>query len=156
MAWNPSPEVQVARDAARAIEKIRGGRVDICIVIYGRSNHTDQVDLGYASFGTSKVLCGLARRYADIGFEAISAKFDEVCEHTLRMDGRASDGSGIDFDALEAEVVGKLRLLKASLGAMDGAAPEIRRAYVRDLMAPAAELLGRFCECVNIEESQGV
>lgn len=151
MAWNPSPEVQVARDAAKSIEKIKGGSIDICIVLYGHSDHTDRVGIGYASYGSSKALCGMARRLADTCYERMRDQHEAVCEHTLLMNRRASDGSRINFDALEAEVVGKLRLLKASLGAETD--PSIRHAFVRDLVLPAAEVLARFCECVNISES---
>jgi hypothetical protein len=94
----------------------------------------------------------MARRVADVAYQAIddSEKFDAICHAVTRGNERATDGSGIDFDGLEAEVVGKLRLLKASLAAeMD---PTTRTMIVRDLLLPAAELLGRFCACVNIEE----
>lgn len=148
MAWNPSPEVQVARDAATAIGKVTKANIDMCIVTW----IDNQSRAGYASYGRTSVLCGMARRVADVAYQAIddSEKFDAICHAVTRGNERATDGSGIDFDGLEAEVVGKLRLLKASLAAeMD---PTTRTMIVRDLLLPAAELLGRFCACVNIEE----
>jgi hypothetical protein len=71
--------------------------------------------------------------------------------HT-RIGAGLTDGSGIDFDGIEAEVVGKLRMLKSSLAAAE--MDPTRSMIVRDLVMPAAELLGRFCTCVNIEEIQ--
>lgn len=149
MAWNPSPEVQVARDAAEAIRKVtKAEKIDMCVVMW----IDDQSRAGYASYGRTSVLCGMARRVADVAYEAIndSKKFDAICHAVMRGDARATDGSGIDFEGLEAEVVGKLRLLKASLAAeMD---QTTRTLIVRDLVLPAAELLARFCACVNIGE----
>jgi hypothetical protein len=148
MAWNPSPEVQVARDAADAIRRVtKAEKIDVCIVMW----IDDQARAGYASYGRTSVLCGMARRIADVSYEAIndSEKFDAICHAVTRGNERATDGSGIDFDKLETEVVGKLRLLKASLRAeMD---QTTRTMIVRDLLLPAAELLARFCACVNIE-----
>lgn len=153
MAFNPSPEVQVARDAAEAMRvAVKADKIDACVVIWV----DDQSRTGYASYGRTSVLCGFARRIADAAFEALadSKRFEMVCEATTKGAKRATDGSAIDFDVVEAEVIGKLRLLKASLQAeMDAAT---RTMIVRDLVMPAAELLGRFCACVNIiEEPQG-
>lgn len=62
MAWNPSPEVQVARDAAKAMSTASGlGPIDRCIVFYT----TESGKFGYASYGTDKPACGEARRLAD-------------------------------------------------------------------------------------------
>lgn len=148
MAWNPSPEVQVARDAAAAIGKVTKATIEVCIVTW----IDNQSRAGYASYGRTSALCGMARRVADVAYQAIndSEKFDAICHAVTRGNKTASDGSGIDFDGIEAEVVGKLRMLKASLTAeMDATT---RSMIVRDLVMPAAELLGRFCACVNIEE----
>ena len=148
MAWNPSPEVQVARDAADAIRRVtKAEKIDVCIVMW----IDDQARAGYASYGRTSVLCGMARRIADVSYEAIndSEKFDLILSAVTKANATASDGSGIDFDGIEAEVVGKLRMLKASLKAeMDATT---RSMIVRDLVMPAAELLGRFCACVNID-----
>lgn len=48
MAWNPSPEVAVARDAAKAL-----GDAEMCIVVW----FTRDNQLGMASFGKTKSLC---------------------------------------------------------------------------------------------------
>lgn len=149
MAWNPTPEVQVARDAAASIGKIAKSQIDMCVVMW----LDNQSRAGYASYGRTSGLCGMARRIADVAYEAVgdSEKFDAICHAVTRGHDRASDGSGIDFDGLEAEVIGKLRLLKASLAAFKSD-PKTSTMYVRDLVLPAAELLGRFCACVNIQE----
>ena len=147
MAWNPTPEVQVARDAAVAIGKVTKAAIDVCVVTWIDSLSR----AGYASYGRTSVLCGMARRIADVSYESVnnSEKFDVILSAIVKANASASDGSGIDFDGIEAEVVGKLRMLKATLTAeMD---PTTRSMIVRDLVMPAAELLGRFCACVNIE-----
>lgn len=147
MAWNPSPEVKIARDAATAIGDLKGRETDMCIVTWIGTDMT----AGYASYGRTPGLCGMARRFADASYEIISDpdRFDGICNSLLRANRTASDGTGIDFDALEAEVIGKLRLLKAVVQAE--ADPSLRTAIVRDLVMPAAELLARFAACVNIE-----
>jgi len=70
MAWNPSPEVAVARDAAKRLGDIAGVNVSRCIVTYT----TEDGRVGYASFGATKALCDDAKRLGD-------AIFDLVCEH---------------------------------------------------------------------------
>ncbi len=47
MAWNPPPEVGVARDAARALNANR------CVVIWTNEHG----ELGAASYGRTKALC---------------------------------------------------------------------------------------------------
>ncbi len=150
MAWNPSQEVQVARDAAAAIGKVTKATIDVCIVTW----IDNQARAGYASYGRTSVLCGMARRIADVSYGAIndSEKFDLILSAITKANATASDGSGIDFDGIEAEVVSKLRMLKASLAAeMDATT---RTMIVRDLVMPAAELLGRFCACVQVGEEE--
>jgi hypothetical protein len=55
MAWNPSPEVAVARDVAA---KFKADRV---VILYT----TVEGKLGYASFGQTKKLCAETRTLAD-------------------------------------------------------------------------------------------
>jgi hypothetical protein len=149
MAWNPSPEVQVARDAAKAIERVTESKtVDCCVVIW----LDPEERAGYASYGRTPVLCGMARRVADVAYESLmdSRKFDGILSAIARGNKNATDGCEIDFDVIEQGVVEKLRALKATLSVeMD---PAIRKAFMRDLVIPAGELLARFCMCVNIDE----
>jgi hypothetical protein len=60
MAWNPSPQVAVARDAAQRL-----GNAKQCIVIY----LTDAGQIGYASYGRTKQLCDEAKGIADAALE---------------------------------------------------------------------------------------
>lgn len=147
MAWNPSPEVRVARDTADAMHGVTGTGIDVCIVTW----LDDRSRFGYASYGRTPGLCGMARRIADAMHAEIRDpdKFGAMLGAIERSHKSASGGAGIDFDKIETEVLLKLRLLKASLAAEFD--PDIRRAYVRDLVMPAAELLARFCACVNVE-----
>lgn len=67
MAWNPSPEVAVARDAAKRLADIHKLNVDRVIVLY--TTGTGMV--GYASYGQTKELCADARRIADRLFDTL-------------------------------------------------------------------------------------
>lgn len=55
MAWNPSPEVAVARDAAK---KLGADRVVITYTTVAGA-------IGYASYGETKLLCAETKRLAD-------------------------------------------------------------------------------------------
>lgn len=74
MAWNPSPEVQVARDAAAAMSRIHERCVDRVVVLYT----TLEGQIGYASYGQNKVLCGQAKALADELMRAAKAHFESV------------------------------------------------------------------------------
>ncbi len=60
MAWNPSPQVAVARDAATKLG------ADRAVIVYT----TASGQLGYASFGVTKALCGNAKKLADRLYDA--------------------------------------------------------------------------------------
>lgn len=62
MAWNPSKEVAVARDAAKAL-----GDAPVCVVLW---LNNDGTKLGMASFGKTKALCGYAKELGDCAFQA--------------------------------------------------------------------------------------
>lgn len=61
MAWNPSPEVAVARDSARRL-----GNARQAIVLW----ITDDEQIGMASYGRTKALCAEAGRLGRDVFEA--------------------------------------------------------------------------------------
>lgn len=63
MAWNPSPQVAVARDAAQKL-----GDADQAIVIW-INRSTNQ--FGMASYGRTKSLCSDAGRYGDAAYKAV-------------------------------------------------------------------------------------
>lgn len=56
MAWNPSPEVSVSRDAAKKLN------ADMCVVLYV---NTSAGSIGYASYGATRELCRETKRLAD-------------------------------------------------------------------------------------------
>lgn len=58
MAWNPSPEVAVARDAARKLGANR------CVVIFIKDEN-----FGMASYGETKKLCEWTKGMGDALFE---------------------------------------------------------------------------------------
>ena len=62
MAWNPSPEVAAARDAAKALKANR------VIVFFTR----DDDRFGYASYGSTKAECAEAKKIADAVWETVS------------------------------------------------------------------------------------
>jgi hypothetical protein len=55
MAWNPTPEVAVARDAAKRLG------ADRIVLTYT----TKAGQIGYASYGETKALCAETKRLAD-------------------------------------------------------------------------------------------
>lgn len=61
MAWNPTPEVAVARDSAKRLGDLAGHQVTRCVVVY----ELDDGRIGYASYGATKNLCNSARAWAD-------------------------------------------------------------------------------------------
>ena len=65
MAWNPSPQVAVARDFG---VKFGANRVIIFYV-------TPDNRVGYASYGKTKHLCDEAKIVADRCFDAIEEEF---------------------------------------------------------------------------------
>lgn len=56
MAWNPAPEVAVARDAAKEL-----GNVPIVAILY----ITDDGKLGIATYGRTMKLCALAKNFGE-------------------------------------------------------------------------------------------
>ena len=56
MAWNPCPEVAVARDADKRL-----GDVPRCIVLYT----TDDGKVGMASYGKTRALCAETGKMGD-------------------------------------------------------------------------------------------
>lgn len=62
MAWNPSPEVAVARDAANKL-----GDASMCIVLWV----TPDEKVGMASYGKTRALCDAARIIADEVWNAV-------------------------------------------------------------------------------------
>lgn len=62
MAWNPSPEVAVARDAARAL------KADRTIVFFTRPDGK----FGFASYGETKQKCAAMGRVGDALWEQFS------------------------------------------------------------------------------------
>ncbi len=61
MAWNPSPEIAVARDFAKTFNKAQ-------VIILAIDEHSN---LSYASYGKTRVLCDSAEKVVDIAFNAI-------------------------------------------------------------------------------------
>ena len=61
MAFNPSPEVAVARDAAKKLD------ATMCIVLYVTKDNK----LGMASYGQNKNLCEYAGLLGDAAYETL-------------------------------------------------------------------------------------
>lgn len=61
MAWNPSPEVAAARDAAKKLDG-----APVCIVVW----LTNDAQVGMASYGKSSELCKIAGELGDALFNA--------------------------------------------------------------------------------------
>jgi hypothetical protein len=65
VAWNPSPEVAVARDAADRLAKCAGVGVRQVVILYV----TDDGRLGLSTYGRTKQLCGVAGHVGDKLYE---------------------------------------------------------------------------------------
>ena len=76
MAWNPSPEVAVAREASTRLSSILKTEVDQIIIVFKTKN--DQV--GYASYGKTKALCDVAGVLADQLFDEAKSFFSGLPE----------------------------------------------------------------------------
>lgn len=61
MAWNPEPEVAVARDFGK---KFNAHRV---VILYT----TKDGGFGYASYGETKALCAETKKIADVAYKAV-------------------------------------------------------------------------------------
>ena len=64
MAWNPTPEVAVARDAAQRLG------ADMAVIVYIT---LDTNATGMASYGRTKALCSVAGKLGDDLFAATAA-----------------------------------------------------------------------------------
>lgn len=73
MAWNPSPEVAVARDAARSLGHIHQTQVTQAVVLYV----TADGKLGYASYGHTAARCRDARLLADKLYQRAVEHFED-------------------------------------------------------------------------------
>lgn len=62
MAWNPSPKVATARDAGKKY----GANKVILILINERAGTIESV-----SYGETKTECTMAKRLADVAYEAV-------------------------------------------------------------------------------------
>lgn len=69
MAWHPSPEVAVARDASRKL-----GNADQVIIIHV---NRDKGQVGMASYGKTKDLCNQAGKLGNVLFEAAMQWLEE-------------------------------------------------------------------------------
>ncbi len=143
MAWNPSPEVQVARDAAKALGAIKGVTVDRCIINWT----SDSGKVGYSSFGLTSKLCGEARRMGDVVYDALIEHYERTMDAHDRE--KLIDPAEIDFEGIERETVKKIRLLASVTKNLP--IDERRRVY-RDLIAPCLGILMRFDMAVSITE----
>lgn len=68
MAWNPSTEVAVARDAAKALG------ADQVIVIYLK---LEQGQIGMATYGKTKKLCDETKILGDEAYKAVYATLEK-------------------------------------------------------------------------------
>lgn len=66
MAWNPSPEVAVARDAAKKL-----GDEQVIILRINRTKGT----VGFVSYGETRALCDDAKLLGEVAYQAM---YDEL------------------------------------------------------------------------------
>ena len=80
MAWNPSPEVAVARDAAVRLEAI------MTVVVFVR----DDGSFGFASYGRNAGLCAEAGKLGDELLEAARKHFEDDGDARPAKDRKAN------------------------------------------------------------------
>lgn len=150
MAWNPRPEVKIVRDAAQSIGGQLGAKVDRAVLLFT----TEDGRIGYSSYGSNAERCGVAKRLGDAIYEAAMRQAEdlELQHHRYGpLDLMKSDGP--DFQYLATEVGDRLSMLAAAYANLpDNPA---KSAMVRDLIAPACELLARFCAHVTVTDEDG-
>lgn len=150
MAWNPRPEVKIVRDAARSISDQLGAKVDRAVLLFT----TEDGRIGYSSYGSNAERCGVAKRIGDAVYEAAmeQAEAIELRHHRYgALDLLTPEGP--DFQGLATEVGDRLSMLAAGYANLPE--NEAKAAMVRDLIAPACELLARFCAHVTVTDEDG-
>lgn len=151
MAWNPSPEVKVVRDAAATLSRLGGGgaeTVDRAILLYTTRSEKG----GYISYGETRELCGQTRRLAEIAWDAIIKEFERAMVSHYTAGARSGDPFAVQWDELERDAVMRLRVLRAAVTKAE-MSDDLRRAMMRDLILPAMEILARFCMCVEFADT---
>lgn len=73
MAWNPSPHVQVARDAAHGIGKLESSMVERVVVTYTTADGR----IGSITYGRTKPLCDETKKLGDKLYNAAMKYFEE-------------------------------------------------------------------------------
>ena len=150
MAWNPRPEVKEVRDAARRMGEQLGSKVDRAVLLLT----TEDGRIGYSSYGSNAERCGVAKRLGDAIYEAAMQQAEalELRHHRYgALDLLPPDGP--DFQGLANEVGDRLSMLAAAYANLPE--NEAKAAMVRDLIAPACELLARFCAHVTVTDEDG-
>ena len=145
MAWNPSPQVRAARAAANAIGGIYDCGVNHMILLFT----LDGDRIGYASYGSDRTRCGVAKRLADRAFEVVQEEFEEHLESHHRHDWHRLGPEGIDWDGMRHDVCQRLDALRL-LCENPELDPTARHSLMRDVLLPVTELLGRFCSCCDM------
>lgn len=93
MAWNPSPEVAVARDAARRIEKDHG-RIEHMVLIWTARDNS----YGMASYGPTRELCREAGTLGDFLFRVLG-------QYLVGLDSEADVRRQLEFVCHIAEIL---------------------------------------------------
>lgn len=150
MAWNPRPEVKILRDAARDIGDQLGAKVDRAVLLFT----TEDGRIGYSSYGSNAERCGVAKRLADSIYEAAMGQVEDLeLRHHRYGALDLVTPEGPDFQLIATEVGDRLSILAAAYANLpDNPA---KAAMVRDLIAPACELLARFCAHVTVTDEDG-
>lgn len=73
MAWNPSPEVQVARDAASKLGSLAQSTVKQVVIIYV----TEDERLGSVTYGQTRELCAQAKLLGDKLYQRTIDHFED-------------------------------------------------------------------------------
>jgi len=150
MTWKQRPEIKIVRDAARSIGEQLKANVDRAVLLFTTADGR----IGYSSYGSNAERCGVAKRLGDAIYEAAMRQVEdlELRHHRYgALDLMTPEGP--DFQGLATEVGDRLSILQAAYTKLH--ADDVKAAMVRDLIAPACELLARFCAAVTIVDEDG-
>jgi len=94
LAWNPTPEVAVARDAARILADLADDAIDMLVIVYV----TQGGKLGYVSYGHDAARCAEAKKLAEVLYAATQKRYDVSkkagCAHLeTRADWKRDEGN---------------------------------------------------------------
>ena len=116
MAWNPSPAVAVARDAAAKLGTLAGSGVEQLVIAY----ITDDNRTGIVTYGRTAQLCSVTKKLGDSIYKHIQ---DYYRRHGMkkalkRVTGLTGDVTGLWGDVDECQISPTARAAGVNVAAL--------------------------------------